>query len=82
MGYDMFNAFNCNYTGALVTEQARLMHKYGLVKAGYNVSPHYFTSNHYLRILNTYHQTAILRWQCADTEWDYILNGTEMKWRF
>ena len=38
MGYDTYNAFNCNYTGALATEQARLMHEYGLVEAGYNVS--------------------------------------------
>lgn len=37
MGYDTYNAFNCNYTGALATEQARAMHEYGLVEAGYNV---------------------------------------------
>jgi hypothetical protein len=37
MGYDTYNAFNSNFTGALATEQARLMHKYGLVAAGYKV---------------------------------------------
>jgi len=37
MGYDTYNAFNSNFTGALATEQARLMYEYGLVEAGYNV---------------------------------------------
>jgi alpha-galactosidase len=43
MGYDTYNAFNCNYTGALATEQARLMHEYGLVDAGYNVCMQFTT---------------------------------------
>lgn len=38
MGYDTYNAFQDNYTGAITLEQARLMHELGLVKAGYNVS--------------------------------------------
>jgi alpha-galactosidase len=37
MGYDTYNAFERNYTGAIATEQARLMKKYGLVDAGYKV---------------------------------------------
>jgi hypothetical protein len=37
MGYDTYNAFERNYTGALALEQAVLMHELGLVKAGYNV---------------------------------------------
>ena len=37
MGYDTYNAFEKNYDGALALEQARLMHEYGLVEAGYNV---------------------------------------------
>ena len=40
MGYDTYNAFGSNYTGALATEQAQLMHQYGLVDAGYRVSLH------------------------------------------
>lgn len=39
MGYDTYNAFEKNYDGALALEQARLMKEYGLVDAGYNVSP-------------------------------------------
>lgn len=35
LGYDTWNAFGCNYDGALAQEQARLMQEYGLVDAGY-----------------------------------------------
>ncbi|KAJ3032522.1 hypothetical protein HDV00_007428 [Rhizophlyctis rosea] len=35
MGYDTYNAFNCDYEGSDVLEQARLMKQYGLVNAGY-----------------------------------------------
>ncbi|KAK4899592.1 hypothetical protein LTR49_027623 [Elasticomyces elasticus] len=36
MGYDMFNAFECNYTQTTVVAQAEAMVKHRLVKAGYN----------------------------------------------
>ena len=34
-----YNAFNCDYNGALAAEQAKLMKSLGLVAAGYNVRP-------------------------------------------
>lgn len=40
MGYDTYNAFEGDFDGELALEQARLMHEYGLVAAGYNVSMH------------------------------------------
>ena len=35
MGYDTWNAFGCEYDGALALEQGRLMQEYGLVDIGY-----------------------------------------------
>lgn len=37
MGYDTYNAFEADFDGALAIEQGRLMEKYGLVDAGYDV---------------------------------------------
>jgi hypothetical protein len=37
MGYDTYNAFEKDFDGASTIEQGRLMKKYGLVDAGYNV---------------------------------------------
>jgi len=35
MGYDTWNAFGCDYDGAVALEQGRLMQEYGLVDLGY-----------------------------------------------
>ncbi|KAK4551726.1 hypothetical protein LTR86_010962 [Recurvomyces mirabilis] len=36
MGYDTYNAFNCDYDGRVATAQAKVMNETGLVALGYN----------------------------------------------
>ena len=36
MGYDTYNAFNCDYDGEIATAQAKAMNESGLVALGYN----------------------------------------------
>lgn len=37
MGYNSFNAFQCNYNASLLQAQAKVLHERGLVAAGYNI---------------------------------------------
>ena len=37
LGYDTFNAFGCDYNASSVAAQAEVMHKHGLIAAGYKI---------------------------------------------